>query len=53
MNTYTYMDSHERFDEDKVPKKKAFFSYLSKEHITQEDFEFLHNLWIEESRRVT
>ena len=38
---------HERFDEDKLPKKEAFFSDLSKEHISQEEFEFLNKLWKE------
>ena len=32
---YAYMDSHERFDEDKLPEKLAFFSDLPKEHITR------------------
>ena len=41
------MDSHERFDEDKLPEKEAFFSDLSKVHISLEDFEFLHKLWKE------
>ena len=44
---YIYMDSYERFDKDKLPEKEAFFSDLSKEHISQEDFEFLHKLWKE------
>ena len=41
------MLTYERFDEDKLPGKEAFFSDLSKEHISQEDFEILHKLWKE------
>ena len=30
---YTYIDSHQRIDEDKLPEKETFFSDLSKEYI--------------------
>ena len=38
LNTYEHMDSWERFDETSVPDKKAFYSELHLEDITDEDY---------------
>ena len=35
---YEYMDSWERFDETSLPDKKAFYSELYLEDITNEDY---------------
>ena len=35
---YEYMDSWERFDEISLPDKKAFYSQLYLENITDEDY---------------
>ena len=35
---YEYMDSWERFDETSLPDKKAFYSELYLEHITDKDY---------------
>ena len=35
---YEYMDSWERFDETSLPDKKAFYSELYLENITNEDY---------------
>ena len=36
---YEYMDSWERFDETSLPDKKAFYSKLNLEDITDKDYE--------------
>ena len=35
---YEYMDSWERFDENTIPPKEAFYSELSLESITDKDY---------------
>ena len=35
---YEYMDSWEKFNETSLPDKKAFYSELNKEGITDEDY---------------
>ena len=35
---YEYMDSWERFDETKLPNKKAFYSELNLDDIIDEDY---------------
>ena len=42
---YAYIDSMERFKETQLPSKKEFFNDLSKKDISDEDFEFVHQLW--------
>ena len=42
---YSYMDSFEKFKETSLPPKEAFFNDLSKKGISDEDFEFVHQLW--------
>ena len=42
---YTYMDSMEKFKENHLPSKEEFFNDLSKKEISDEDFQFVHQLW--------
>ena len=42
---YEYMNSEERFNETKLPPKEAFYSRLSGEGITDEDYKHALNVW--------
>ena len=42
---YEYMNTEERFKETKLPPKKAFYSRLSGEGITEEDYKHALNVW--------
>ena len=42
---YEYMNSEERFNETKLPPKGAFYSRLSGEGITDEDYKHALNVW--------
>ena len=42
---YSYMDSHKRFDEEKLPPRECFFNDLTKKHISDEDYSFVQELW--------
>ena len=42
---YEYMDTEERFNETKLPPKKAFYSRLSGKGITEEDYKHALNVW--------
>ena len=42
---YEYMDSLERFKENKLPSKKSFYSRLTGEGINNEDYEHAKNVW--------
>ena len=42
---YSYMDNFEKFEETSLPPKEKFFNDLSKKHISEEDFVFIHKLW--------
>ena len=42
---YAYMDGWERFEETSLPPKEAFYSDLTKCHITDNDYEFAQKLW--------
>ena len=42
---YEYMNSEERFNETKLPPKEAFYSRLSGEGITNEDYKHALNVW--------
>lgn len=44
---YEYMDSFERFDEKQLPPIGAFFSKLSNEGITKEDYAHAQKVWAE------
>ena len=40
-----YMDSWEKFDENTLPSKKAFYSSLNLEDISDEDYAHAQNVW--------
>lgn len=42
---YEYMDSWERFDEDELPPKDAYFSRLKGKGISDEDYEHAKTAW--------
>ena len=42
---YEYMNTEERFKETKLPPKKAFYSRLTGEGITEEDYKHALNVW--------
>ena len=42
---YEYMDSWERFDENAIPPREAFYSELNVENITDKDCEYVKNVW--------
>ena len=42
---YEYMDSLERFKENKLPPKEAFYSRLTGEGISDEDYEHAKKVW--------
>ena len=39
------MDSWEKFEEKQLPEMKDFYSKLTKSGITNEDYEFVNELW--------
>ena len=42
---YDYMDNSERFKETQLPPKKAFYSILNNEHITDAEYKHAQNVW--------
>ena len=42
---YEYIDSWERFDENKIPPKEAFYSELNLWNITDKDYEHTKKVW--------
>jgi hypothetical protein len=42
---YEYVDSFERFDEARLPPKEVFYSRLSREHITDADYQHALRVW--------
>ena len=42
---YEYMDSFERFSEDKLPDKGEFFSSLKEKCISEKDYSRANNVW--------
>ena len=42
---YTYMDNFEKFSETSLPSREKFYNDLSKEHISDDDYNFIHELW--------
>ena len=42
---YEYMDSWERFAEPQLPPKEAFYSKLTDEHISNEDYAHAQKVW--------
>ena len=39
------MDSWERFDENTIPPKKAFYRELNLQNITDKDYEYVKKVW--------
>ena len=39
------MDSFKKFKETELPPKEAFYNDISKKHISDEDYQFVHKLW--------
>src|SRR6218665_2357335 len=44
---YKYMDSFTRFDEEQLPMKEVFYSKLTREDITNEDYQHAQRVWKE------
>ena len=44
---YDYMNSFEKFEEKRLPKKEDFFSIMNNEHITDEEYQHAQNVWNE------
>ena len=42
---YEYIDGGERFDENTIPPKEAFYSKLNLENITDKDYAHDQNVW--------
>ena len=42
---YDYMDSWERFEEPQIPPKEAFYSKLSDENISEDDYVHARRVW--------
>ena len=42
---YEYIDSWERFDENTIPPKEAFYNELNLESITDKDYEHVKKVW--------
>ena len=42
---YDYMDTFDKFNKTELPTKEEFFSILSNEHITDEDYQHAQNVW--------
>ena len=44
---YDYMNSFEKFENGRLPKKEDFFSVMNNEHITDEEYQHAQNVWNE------
>ena len=42
---YDYLDSFDRFNEDKLPNKEAFYNRLQNTNISDEDYKHAQNVW--------
>ena len=42
---YSYMNGFEKFEETSLPPREKFFNDLSKKHISDTDYTFIHELW--------
>ena len=42
---YDYMDGVQKFQEPQLPPKEAFFSKLTQEHISEEDYRHAQNVF--------
>ena len=44
---YDYMNSFEKFEDSRLPKKEDFFSIMNNEHITDKEYQHAQNVWNE------
>ena len=44
---YDYMNSFEKFEDSRLPKKEDFFSIMNNEHIKDEEYQHAQNVWNE------
>ena len=44
---YEYIDSWETFEETSLPGREAFYSNMTEEHITEEEYEHAKKVWEE------
>ena len=44
---YDYMNSFEKFEDSRLPKKEDFFSIMNNEHITDEEYQHAQTVWNE------
>ena len=42
---YDYMNSFEKFEDSRLPKKEDFFSIMNNEHITDEEYQHAQTVW--------
>ena len=42
---YDFMDSFEKFDQTELPTKDQFYSILNNQHISNEDYQHVKNVW--------
>ena len=42
---YDYWDSSQKLRETKLPPREAFYSRLTEEHITEEDYQHAQKVW--------
>ena len=42
---YDFMDSFEKFDQTELPTKDQFYSILNDQHISNEDYQHVKNVW--------
>ena len=42
---YDYMDSFEKFDQKELPRKEDFYSIITDQHITDEDYQHAQAVW--------
>ena len=45
IDPYKYIDNWERFDENTIPPREAFYSKLNLENITDKDYEHVKKVW--------
>ena len=46
VNPYSYMDSFDKFEDVKLPERDAFTNDLTKKKISDDDWDFVNDLWI-------
>ena len=49
---YEYLTSLDKLDETQLPSKEAFYSSLKEEHISDQDYEYCQQIWVEENMKT-